>query len=518
MDDPVDPNHEIAFAGWNNSPDDLPRAVAIHHPSTDEKSISFEDDPTTTTSYFGTAVPGNGSHIRVEDWDLGTTEDGSSGSPLFDPDHRVVGQLHGGLAACGNDDPDWYGRLSTSWPAISQYLDPLDTGAVTLDTYAPFAATMMVLPEQGAAFEGDIGGPFVPNYLEYVISNNADIPLTFEVSTNVSWVAILPNSGFVPEGGSVSFYVTTSLAAADLPQGGYEGELTFLNLTDGQGNTTRPLHLTVGVPELFYAFDLNTDPGWTADSGWAHGQPQGGGGQLHGNPDPFSGYTGSNVYGFNLDGDYPADLPERHLVTGAIDCSNLEAVSVRFMRWLNVEQPTYDHAALAVSNDGVNFVPVWENTSEITDFSWTPVEYDLSAMANGQETVYLRWTMGITDGTWEYSGWNIDDVEIWGLESTISAAETPAVYRLEVGNHPNPFNPRTTVSFELAAEGPVTVKVYDLKGRLVRDLLDEALTAGPQRVPWDGLDDAGQRVGSGVYMVRVVSGGQAAEHKMVLLK
>ena len=57
---------------------------------------SFEDDPTTTTSYLGTAVPGAGTHVRLEDWDLGTTEGGSSGSPLFNQDHRVIGQLHGG--------------------------------------------------------------------------------------------------------------------------------------------------------------------------------------------------------------------------------------------------------------------------------------------------------------------------------------------------------------------------------------------------------------------------------------
>ncbi len=114
MDDPVDLAHEISFAGWNKTIADPTSAVAIHHPNTDEKSISFENDPLTTTSYYGTPSPGDGTHIRVADWDLGTTEGGSSGSPLFDQDHHVVGQLHGGDAACGNDSPDWYGRLSYS--------------------------------------------------------------------------------------------------------------------------------------------------------------------------------------------------------------------------------------------------------------------------------------------------------------------------------------------------------------------------------------------------------------------
>ena len=130
----------VHWAGWDRSSGDFAGAIAIHHPSTDEKRISFENDPTTTTSYLGTTVPGAGTHIRVEDWDVGTTEGGSSGSPLFSPAGHVVGQLHGGFAACGNDLADWYGRISVSWTGggtaatrLSDWLDPLATGVMTLD-------------------------------------------------------------------------------------------------------------------------------------------------------------------------------------------------------------------------------------------------------------------------------------------------------------------------------------------------------------------------------------------------
>jgi hypothetical protein len=517
MDDPVDPAHEVAFAGWNNSSADPTSAVAIHHPNTDEKSISFEDDPTSTTTYLQNSVPGDGTHIRVTDWDLGTTEPGSSGSPLFDQDHHVVGQLHGGYAACGNDLSDWYGRLSVSWQNISQYLDPTSTGAVTLDTYAPFAITMTVAPSSGAVFEGDFGGPFIPATVEYVIANNGDVPLTFEATADVPWVDVTPSGALIPEGGSLPIAVETNSTAAGLARGQYEGTLTILNLTNGEGNTTRPLHITVGLPELVHSFDMSTDPGWTADSDWAFGQPQGGGGD-YGNPDPVSGFTGVNVYGYNLAGDYASSIPPRHLVTGAIDCSDLEAVTLKFMRWLNVEQPQYDQAALAVSNDGVSYSTIWTNGSEITDSAWTPVEFDISAVADEQTTVYLRWTMGGTDGSWQYSGWNIDDVEIWGLRDYVAGAETLSGYQLSIGNHPNPFNPLTTISFGLAIEGHTTVNVYDLKGRLVRGLIDESLPAGPHSVSWDGLNDGGLRAGSGVYLVRVINGSRTAEHKMVLLK
>ncbi len=275
--------------------------------------------------------------------------------------------------------------------------------------------------------------------------------------------------------------------------------------------------MTVGVTELVYSFPMNTDPGWSAEPDWEFGQPLGGGGE-HGYRDPVSGFTGANVYGYNLAGDYENDLPERHLVTGAMDCSQLEGVILKFKRWLNVEEAAYDHAELAASNDGVTFSTIWKNVFEITDTAWIPVEYDISAVADGQSRVYLRWTMGSTDGSYQFSGWNIDDVEIWGLKGDVTGVGIPGGYRLSVGNHPNPFNPMTTISFVLEKDGHASVNVYDLKGRRVRELVNGSFIAGPHRVSWDGMNDGGQRAGSGVYLVRVVAGGKAADHKMVLLK
>ena len=142
LDESPDPAWGVTFAGWDRSGADATSAVAIHQPSGDEKAISFENNPTTMTSYLGTASPGDGTHVRVADWDIGTTEPGSSGSPLFNQDHRVVGQLHGGYAACGNDSSDWYGRFDLSWTGggtsstrLQNWLDPLNTGQMALDTF-----------------------------------------------------------------------------------------------------------------------------------------------------------------------------------------------------------------------------------------------------------------------------------------------------------------------------------------------------------------------------------------------
>ena len=76
----------------------------------------------------------------------------------------------------------------------------------------------------------------------------------------------------------------------------------------------------MGVPALVYSVNLESDPGWTTAGQWAYGAPTGGGGE-YGNPDPTSGYTGTNVLGYNLAGDYANNLAETHLVTTAIDCS-----------------------------------------------------------------------------------------------------------------------------------------------------------------------------------------------------
>ncbi|MCF8142609.1 MAG: C1 family peptidase [Deltaproteobacteria bacterium] len=179
-------------------------------------------------------------------------------------------------------------------------------------------------------------------------------------------------------------------------------------------------YLTIGggpSPTLQYSWNMDTNPGWTTQGLWAWGTPTGGGGEEGGNPDPTSGYTGNNVYGYNLAGDYENSLAERHLTSTAINCSGLSNVSLKFRRWLGVENYLYDHAYVRVSNNGTTWTTFWRNTAEVADSSWVLQDFDISSVADGQSTVYLRWTMGITDGSLRYCGWNIDDVEIWGVES-----------------------------------------------------------------------------------------------------
>jgi hypothetical protein len=86
-------------------------------------------------------------------------------------------------------------------------------------------------------------------------------------------------------------------------------------------------------------------------------------------------------------------------------------------------------------------------------------------------------------------------------------------------NYPNPFNPQTRIEFAIPKESTVNVAVYDVHGRLIRNLVaSERHSAGRYALEWDGTDDAGAKVASGVYFCRMVAGQYAATKKMTLLK
>jgi len=174
-------------------------------------------------------------------------------------------------------------------------------------------------------------------------------------------------------------------------------------------------HTAIVSAETVVAFsdDFETDLGWVSSGGlWARGVPTGSGGDS-GPPDPNEGCAGGpSVYGYNLNGDYDNAMPAYHATSPAIDCRGLHNVHLKFWRWLGVEGPAYDHAVVSVSNNGTDWVTVWENPATIADNFWTEVDYDISATADDQETVYVRYTMGETDYYTRYSGWNIDGVRL----------------------------------------------------------------------------------------------------------
>ncbi len=159
LDQTPDPAFNVYYSGWDATGNIPSGSVGIHHPSGDEKSISFNTDPLDKDNYYG-----SGSHQwRINQWEMGTTEGGSSGSCIYDPVSRLcVGTLTAGTASCGNTAGyDIYGRMDVHWTGdgtsegrLSDWLDPLSTGALTLagrDSGGAFTTQTWLVPAAASA-------------------------------------------------------------------------------------------------------------------------------------------------------------------------------------------------------------------------------------------------------------------------------------------------------------------------------------------------------------------------------
>lgn len=145
IDAPLPTNWDIVWAGWDRSGDIPDFTVGIHHPRGDIMKVSRDNDsPSKNTRPFGDTE--NLDNWFLEEWELGVTEPGSSGSPLFNQNGKIIGQLAGGAAACegtsNNGEFDYYGRFDVSWDfgekastRLKDWLDPSNSGVSNLDQY-----------------------------------------------------------------------------------------------------------------------------------------------------------------------------------------------------------------------------------------------------------------------------------------------------------------------------------------------------------------------------------------------
>jgi gingipain R len=261
--------------------------------------------------------------------------------------------------------------------------------------------------------------PYAPADIELIATDPNGDPLTYVIES-----LPLANKGLLvdPGAGQIASTPYTLVGGGRivryLPPFGktVTASLTFSAWDATAQSNIATVTVTVGTsaPAKTYNFTMDTDPGWATNGAWAFGHPTGGGSHNH---DPSNGYTGTNVYGYNLNGDYPNNMTQvQYLTTTAIDCSNLTGAELRFRRQLGVESSSYDHANLQVSNNGTTWTTLWQNGMvNINESSWSLQTYNIASVADGHATVYIRWGMGTTDPGTTYAGWNIDDVEIWGV-------------------------------------------------------------------------------------------------------
>ncbi len=252
----------------------------------------------------------------------------------------------------------------------------------------------------------------------YTSSNNYKIPSSILIrlenigETNLSWSAsadvglqINPTSGSLSPGQ----YIDISLTVTQSPSepGTYQKYIYITN-----NSTQKTTNLAVKIKRAIPApvnFTLDQDPGWERTGNWEFGVPQGLGG------DPTSGYTGNNVFGYNLAGAYENNMDEEYLITHPIDCSTIENTELIFYRWLGIESSYYDQARIDISTDGSTWTTVWEHSSgSFQESRWVLQNLDISSYADQTPIVLIRWVMGPTDYSVTYSGWNIDDISITG--------------------------------------------------------------------------------------------------------
>ncbi len=144
---PIPDSWDVAFAGWDANDEEPDFEVGIHHPNGDIMKICRDDSGAVKENANGVAVwlIGGVSVGTGNGWEIGTTESGSSGSPLFDENGKVIGQLYAGQAFCNgtenNNDYDVYGRFGISWGAgtspekrLMDWLDPKGTGVMSVET------------------------------------------------------------------------------------------------------------------------------------------------------------------------------------------------------------------------------------------------------------------------------------------------------------------------------------------------------------------------------------------------
>ncbi|MDA1112690.1 MAG: hypothetical protein O3A95_00100 [Planctomycetota bacterium] len=201
--------------------------------------------------------------------------------------------------------------------------------------------------------------------------------------------------------------------------------------SDSGGNTEdfprngSELMFVVGVENQIYFNDFEgaTDEGWvhaqvTTQDDWMRGVPAG---KVD---DPSSAFDGNNCWGNDLgpsgfNGSYAANV-NNYLESPSIDCTGETGVTLRFARWLNVEESRYDSAIITVNGIQVYINPF---AGDDRASAWSMQEIDISAIADNNPSVKVRYTL-ISDGGLELGGWNLDNFELMTLEPVPGGSDT----------------------------------------------------------------------------------------------
>ena len=234
---------------------------------------------------------------------------------------------------------------------------------------------LVISPTVDFSAVGSIGGPFNPPTQTYTLYDTLTNAMGWAASASVPWVTLSASNGTLAGGGGTTNVVVGLNAAANaLPVGNYNGVVSLHQFAQRRCPDRQHFLDRFAAHHLLVPAELG--PGWPRQGQWAFGQPTGQGGTAHGNPDPTSGFTGLNVFGVNLNGDYSTTVGgPYYLTSGPLNFTGCSGVVLQFERWLNSDYPPFVTNVIEVSSDDTNWTIIFRNDSgAITDSSWTKLQ------------------------------------------------------------------------------------------------------------------------------------------------
>lgn len=178
----------------------------------------------------------------------------------------------------------------------------------------------------------------------------------------------------------------------------------------------------------------------------------------------------------------------------------------------------YDSVRVEVSADTLSWQTIYSN-SGLYDW-WHPVYVPINQLAG--QNLYFRFRLTDQSNHVDLTdpGWTIDNIRIVTGSATPNSDETVTGMPVTVlyPNFPNPFNPETTIKFSLSVDSPVSIDIYNIKGQKVINLASDIFKGGTHTLKWNGTDENGKPVSSGIYFCTMNSNDKVKTQKMILLK
>jgi hypothetical protein len=211
----------------------------------------------------------------------------------------------------------------------------------------------------------------------------------------------------------------------------------------------------VVLPTSIYFNGIANSTGWTLDSGWAFGIPN-----LNALSGPTSGFTGTQVIGYNLSGNYAKNLTTKYAISPNISVSGASSLALRFRRWLRIK--ALDTANIEVSTNGTTWTSIWTNNTGIADSGWQDVQYEIPALAAGSTSLKVRWGITSNNDDLVDIGWNIDDIEILAGAFTDSAPPATTLNMAAVTQGGAPRHSCSVLYTDTTAVNIATIDATDL--------------------------------------------------------